>query len=259
MLDRNQTFMNVQLALALGYELIDTAAIYNNEAEVSLASVRAHVNPIVITKVWPTELGFRRTYRSVLASRKRLNQAILDVVLLHWPRCYWEWNVDWMDCSNAENDDESDLWLKSWDAFEKLYAEGLVLSIGVSNFDVNMLKQAMDKSVSVEPMIVQNYFSLKHLDEDVITFCRKNWVLYHGYSLLREGITYKEKDVLRELSGTEDFLSSLFHLLLKSRIGFLIRSTNPSHIKDNIMRIENTLELKSEVDALEFLRPNQKL
>jgi diketogulonate reductase-like aldo/keto reductase len=236
----------LELSKDMGYALVDTAAIYENEKDVGIVFSNVSSRPLIQTKVWPTELGFKRTIRSVMISREELRMSVLDLVLLHWPRCYSEWNVDWMDCSNADPDSDGTLWFESWRALERVYAEGFVLAIGVSNFDVDLLKSAISDSISVVPMLIQNQFSVDHLDLDVVNICKRYGVFYQAYSVFRNDLPISMKSTLETYirkshnwKNVQDLRGFIIQLMLKNGIGFLTRSKNATHLKENYDKAEN--------------------
>jgi Aldo/keto reductases, related to diketogulonate reductase len=103
-------------AIATGYRLIDTAQGYFNEEGVGSAIVKSGIprrELFVTTKVWVDNYGYEKTKESVLKSLEKLQLDYLDLVLLHQPF--------------------SDYY-GSYRALEDLYGEGLLKSIGVSNF-----------------------------------------------------------------------------------------------------------------------------
>jgi 2,5-diketo-D-gluconate reductase A len=110
---------NVQAAIAAGYRLIDTAAIYGNEAGVG-EGVRKSGVPrerlFVTSKLWNSDQGHDSTMKAFEASLDRLGLDYLDLYLIHWPTPMY------------------DTYVESWKAMEKLQAEGRVKAIGVSNF-----------------------------------------------------------------------------------------------------------------------------
>ena len=166
----------------------------------------------------------------------------LDVLLLHWPRCYREWDVDWMDCSTALPDDAEarPLWAESWAALEKLYAEGLVLGIGLSNADAELLGRALDgPRVAVEPQLVQNHFPLDTMDEDVVRLCRERGVVYQAYSVLRDLPSAALNEVRRVQRGagvpeSVPARSVLLRWLVESDVAVVVRSHDPARIADNL-------------------------
>ncbi|CAK0863058.1 unnamed protein product [Prorocentrum cordatum] len=160
-----------------GVRLIDTAAASKNEHIVAAALRRADRGSevTVLTKVWHTHLGFERTLFSVGESLERLglggDGARRPAVLLHWPRCRSD--VSWMRCEEEEAELpqevrrlgpaphlDADAWQGSWRALEQLYREGLISSIGVSNFDPRQM-EALAGMAEIKPHILQG--SLWHL------------------------------------------------------------------------------------------------
>ena len=103
-------------ALDAGYRSIDTAQSYFNEEEVGEAIAKSGLpreEIFLTTKVWVEHYGEQETYDSVIESLRKLKTDVLDLVLLHQP---------FADYYGA------------WRALEKLYEEGKVRAIGVSNF-----------------------------------------------------------------------------------------------------------------------------
>ena len=103
-------------ALSTGYRLIDTAQGYFNEEGVGAAIAKSGIERgelFVTTKVWLENYGYEKTKESVLQSLEKLQLDYLDLVLLHQPFADY---------------------YGSYRALEDLYGEGLLKSIGVSNF-----------------------------------------------------------------------------------------------------------------------------
>lgn len=113
------TQVTVEKALELGYRHVDTAAAYDNEAGVG-AALRASGLPreevFVTTKLRNGEQGYDSALRAFEASRAALGLDVVDLYLIHWPV------------------PSKDLYVETWQAFERLLAEGAVRAIGVSNF-----------------------------------------------------------------------------------------------------------------------------
>ena len=121
----------VLAALEVGYRSIDTAAAYGNESGVGQAIAQSGLDRgdlFVTTKVWNTEQGYDSTLASFDASLTRLGLEQLDLFLIHWPAPVTDRYVD------------------TWRALEKLYADGRVRAIGVSNFHPDHLQRLFDES-----------------------------------------------------------------------------------------------------------------
>ena len=113
---KKQTKQVILDAIDVGYRMIDTAQIYYNESEVGEAVSQCGVDReelFITTKVWLSNYGYEECKDSVYRSLKRLNMDYIDLVLLHEP--YYDYYA-------------------SYRALEDLYDEGIVKSIGVSNF-----------------------------------------------------------------------------------------------------------------------------
>ena len=127
---------SVLTALKTGYRHIDTAQSYFNEEEVGAALKESDVprNEIFLTtKVWIDNYGEGKAYDSVIESLKKLQTDYLDLILLHQPVG---------DYYGAYRD------------LEKLYEEGKVRAIGVSNFYPDRLVD-LCLSTKIKPMVNQ--------------------------------------------------------------------------------------------------------
>ncbi|MFJ9151979.1 aldo/keto reductase [Streptomyces sp. NPDC102270] len=126
-------------ALAMGYRLVDTATSYRNETGVGRGMARSDVpreEIVVTTKVPGRHHGYEETLASFEASRARLGVEYVDLYLIHWPL------------------PRVDKYVESWRAMIKLRAEGLVRSIGVSNFTAEHIER-LEKETGVLPSVNQ--------------------------------------------------------------------------------------------------------
>lgn len=133
------TVQMVRDALLTGYQLIDNASIYENEHEAGIGLRRAGIDRdsvFLTSKVWPDMYGRVNVRRSFEASMKRLCVDKLDLFLLHWPA------------------PELDLYVESWLELIELQKDGLVTSIGVSNFYPDQLTRLIEET-GVTPVLNQ--------------------------------------------------------------------------------------------------------
>ncbi|WP_116130977.1 aldo/keto reductase [Tropicimonas sp. IMCC34043] len=129
----------VQSALETGYRLIDGAYIYGNEAGLGEGLRRSGVpreEVFITTKVWNPDQGQAKARASVERSLKTIGVEQLDLVLIHWPV------------------PTQDLYVETWKAFIEMRDEGLVRSIGVSNFNADHLDRIVGETGEV-PVINQ--------------------------------------------------------------------------------------------------------
>lgn len=135
-----QTVNAVEVAIADGYRLIDTAAAYLNERQVGEGIRRSGIERaqiFVTTKLWVTDYGYESALRAFDASLRRLGLEYLDLYLLHWPL--------------PSNFDAT---VASYRALEKLLADGRVRAIGVCNFGQQHLQALIDRT-EVVPAVNQ--------------------------------------------------------------------------------------------------------
>ena len=139
-------------ALDAGYRLFDTAQAHEwyLEEEVGEAiRLRAFDRQklFITSKLHPRDHGEQATLDAFPTSLKRLNTTYLDAFLLHYPRCFG--NL----CGPTPPQGS---WKDSWRALEKLYADGKVRALGVSNFWPNELEELIAHA-QVKPHLVQSH------------------------------------------------------------------------------------------------------
>ncbi|MFE3034868.1 aldo/keto reductase [Streptomyces canus] len=129
----------VAAALKSGYRLVDTATNYRNETGVGHGVAAAGVpreEILVTTKLPGRHHGYDETLASFEESRARLGLEYVDLYLIHWPL------------------PRVDKYVDSWKAMIKLREDGLVRSIGVSNFNPAHIER-LEKETGVLPSVNQ--------------------------------------------------------------------------------------------------------
>jgi len=165
----------VEQALRLGYRHLDTAQIYDNEREVGeglRASGLKRDEVFVTTKIWPSHFAPRELERSAKEALTRLRLSEVDLLLLHWPNPH---------VPLAE----------TLPALAKVKREGLARHIGVSNFNVAMIEEAV--RVSPEPLVCNQIEVHPFLDQTkVLAACRKHRLAAVAYSPIARGQAARE-------------------------------------------------------------------
>jgi diketogulonate reductase-like aldo/keto reductase len=168
---------SVKKALELGYRHVDTATVYGNEASVGegirLSGVKRE-DVFLTTKQWTNERGFENTVAAAERALKTLGVDYLDLYLVHWPAVE-KLSPDWA-AINAE----------TWRGFEKLYKDGKVRAIGVSNFMPAQLA-ALKECAEVQPMVDQVEFHPGYIQRNVLDYCRENGIVVEAWSPLGSG------------------------------------------------------------------------
>ena len=128
---KGQTVIDsVRDALDLGYRAIDTAQIYDNEADIGQAIAESGVprgELFITTKIWTDNLPRERLVPSLRESLERLRTDHVDLVLIHWP-----------------SPNGAVPLRESLDALREAQAEGLTKQFGVSNFTIDLLRQSIE-------------------------------------------------------------------------------------------------------------------
>ena len=170
----------VEQALRLGYRHIDTAEMYDNEREVGegLHGCRIKRSEIfVTTKVWPSHFAPGDLERAARDSIARLRLREVDLLLLHWPNPQ-------IPLANTLG------------ALCKVKREGLARHIGVSNFTVKLITEAV--RLSTEPLVCNQIECHPFLDQSkVIAASRKHDMAVVAYSPIARGSARNDKLLAR--------------------------------------------------------------
>jgi len=149
----------VKDAIDLGYQAIDTATFYRNEAEVGQGIRDSGQNPFVTTKLWNEHQGYDNALRHFDASYKALGLDVIDLYLIHWPK------------------PALGLFVETWKALIRLRDEGRVRSIGVSNFTMAHLETIIHDTgvvpvvnqIELHPHFQQVELRAFHDENDIVT------------------------------------------------------------------------------------------
>ncbi|UPV76944.1 aldo/keto reductase (plasmid) [Halorussus limi] len=231
--DYDTCYENVQQALDVGYRHIDTTeqveAYYNEEAvgDAVAASSVDRESLFVATKVPPADLDQSGVRRSAEESLDRLGMEYVDLLYVHWPTGKYDP-------------------VETFDAFAALREEGLIEEIGVSNFTVDLLKEAIDvadapifaNQVEMHPLLPQ---------EDLREFCSRDDVDVElvVYSPIARGdvehVT-ELQEVARKHGATPEQVSLAW--LREKNVTAIPRATTEDHLRENWLSL--ALELDDE-------------
>ncbi|KAJ7337194.1 hypothetical protein OS493_010051 [Desmophyllum pertusum] len=164
-----ETLRAAKFALKSGYRLIDTAAYYENEAEVGQAIKESGIKRediFLVTKLRTEGHGYDECLQDFNTSLTKLDVSYVDLFLIHTPR-------------GGKNVD-------SFKAMMKLKEQGLIRSIGVSNFGVNHLKE-MEKAGLPTPAVNQIELNAYWRLEDIVKYCQEKGIAVMGYAPIFRG------------------------------------------------------------------------
>ncbi|MCR8936647.1 aldo/keto reductase [Brevibacillus laterosporus] len=229
----------VKSAIKHGYRSIDTAAIYGNETSVGQAiheGIQETNLPredlFVTSKVWNADLGYEATLTAFETSLDKLGLEYLDLYLIHWP--------------------VKGKYKEAWRALEKLYKDGRVKAIGVSNFQIHHLEDLMEEA-EIKPMINQVEFHPYLTQKELITFCRAHNIQMEAWSPLMQG-QLLDNPVLQEIADKhgKTVAQVILRWDLQHGVITIPKSTKEHRIVENasVFDFELTQEEMDRIDAL---------
>jgi diketogulonate reductase-like aldo/keto reductase len=216
---------SVEFAIEAGYTHIDTALAYRNEEGVGRAvrSCGLSREKIFVTSKLPAEVkGYDKALKAFDSTMKNLGLEYLDLYLIHAP---WPWTEIGKDCT-SEN-------IESWRAFEKLYKDGRVRAIGVSNFSPSDIEAIVQSSEYV-PFVNQIAFYAGRTQDNYVKYCQERDILIEAYSPLATGRALNDP-FLKDMAAK--YGVSVAQLLIKFTLQRgtlpLPKSVNPLRIREN--------------------------
>jgi diketogulonate reductase-like aldo/keto reductase len=211
-------------ALELGYTHIDTAENYaagHAEELIGRAIRDAGIKRealFITSKVEPEHLAYDQVVRSCEASLRRLQMDYLDLYLIHWPSVGLKL--------------EDTFW-----ALNQLVKDGKVKHLGVSNFDVKLLRQA--QALAATPIITNQVpYSISdrpYVKNGVLEYCQQNNILLTAYSPINQGHfrVNSTLQLIAEAHSATPHQIALAWLVQQPRVITIPMSFNPIHIKEN--------------------------
>jgi len=226
----------VRWALEAGYRHIDTAALYGNEKGVGEAIRESGVprdSVFVTSKVWNSDQGYDKTLRAFDRSLRLLGLDRLDLYLIHWP--------------------VKGKYLETWKALEELYRQGVVRSIGVSNFLQHHLEDVL-KMCKEAPMVDQVEFHPFLVQQTLVDFCRNHEIQHEAWSPLMRGGVVKVRE-LQVLAGKygKDVAQLVLRWNLQKGVVTIPKSVRKERIVSNsrIFDFEISAEDMKAIDKLD--------
>src|SRR3954463_7726971 len=209
----------VRVALEAGYRLIDTATLYGNEEGVGRAIADSGIprdDIFVTTKVWNSEQGYDRTLQAFDGSLKLLGLDVIDLYLIHWPT------------------PARDLYVDTWRALERIYADGRARAIGVSNFTVAHLDRISSEGtvvpavnqVELHPGLPQDALRAAHARHGIVT---------EAWSPLGRGHGLLDRPEVVALAEAHDRTAAQVVLRWHLQLGIVVipKSVRPERIREN--------------------------
>jgi diketogulonate reductase-like aldo/keto reductase len=238
----------LHLGLDLGMNHIDTAEMYGNgrvEELVAEAVDGQREKVFLVSKVLPSNASYEGTLKACERSLKRLKTDFIDLYLLHWP--------------SSQHPIE-----ETMRAMEKLVDEGMIKFIGVSNFDVEQLREAQKALVKHRIACNQVLYHLAYrgIERELLPYCTENGIAIVGYSPFGHGNFLSSHSrggkVLDEIAKRQNRTVrqvALNFLTRDSNLFTIPKAGNPDHIRDNSGAVGNWKLTDEDIAAIDRTFP----
>ncbi|CAG2170398.1 unnamed protein product [Oppiella nova] len=243
----------VAQSLRTGYRLIDTAAVYQNEEYIGevIENLREfglkREDVFIITKLNPSDQGRGTARTKVLESIAKLRTPYVDLVLIHWPGTV---GLDHKDPKNAE------LRKGSYEDLEDLHAEGLIKSIGVSNYTAKHMEELLNHC-KVVPAVNQVEFHPLLYQKELCEYSEGKGVVIQAYSSLGGVEGWKVLSINQTLvKVAQKYQKSVAQILLKwglqHNVCVIPKTSRVENLRPNfdLLDFEISTEDMSTIDSL---------
>ena len=235
-----QSLLALRSALEMGYTHFDTAEGYAaGHAEELLGRVIHETRKLrselfITTKVSPEHLKYEDVLRSCDGSLRRLGMDYLDLYLIHWPRIGMKLE-------------------ETFRALNRLVKEGKVRHLGVSNFNLRLLKKAV--ALSETPLLTDQVPycvpGKEYAENGVLDYCQQNDILLTAYSPVKHRFVNGNKtlNAIAQARAISPYQVALAWLITQPRVITIPMSAIPQHQKENLLAADLVLD-PSEMDQL---------
>ena len=235
----------MSLAIEAGYRYFDTAAFYGNEG--ILGDVIAHSGLpreefMIASKLWKADIGYQSTIDAFNRTLDNFRTNYLDVYMIHWPR------PDFV-CENWKELDR-----ESWRAMEKLYRDGKIRALGLSNFLPYHAENIL-KSCQIMPAVAQLEFHPGHTQAFALCYYRERKIQVQAWSPTARGRVLDDV-LVRELAAKYGAspVQICIAFCVNEGVMPLPKSSSPDRLRENMEAVNLRLE-SEDVMRLENMPP----
>ncbi|MET0519894.1 MAG: 2,5-didehydrogluconate reductase DkgB [Burkholderiaceae bacterium] len=236
---------SVKTGLELGYRAIDTAQIYGNEAAVGQAIAESGVprrELFLTTKIWTENLGADKLVASLKDSLAKLRTAQVDLTLIHWPSPGGAVPV-----------------AEFMGALREAKTQGLTAQIGVSNFNIALMQEAIAAVGAAEIATHQIELHPYLQNRRAVDFAHGQGIAITSYMTLAYGKVLQDP-VLLEIAQAHRATTAQVALAWAMQLGYAVipSSTQRANLQGNLRAQDLTLNA-DEMDRIAALERGERL
>ena len=227
-IDDDKVAEAVKAAVAIGYRHIDTAQAYGNERGVG-EGIRTCGIPreelFVVSKVAAEHKTYEEAKAGIDGTLAKMGLDYLDMMIIHSPQPWAKVN----QCEDRYVEGNR----AAWKALEDAYKEGKLRAIGVSNFQIEDLKNLME-TAKIKPMVNQILLHISNTPLQLVEYCQANDIAVEAYSPIGHGEILKNVEIaaMAEKYGVTVPQLCIRYTLQLGAIS-LPKTGNPEHMKSN--------------------------
>ncbi len=219
---------SVTNGLEVGYRVIDTAQIYGNEAEVGHAIAASNVpreELFITTKIWTDNFAADKLIPSLKESLAKLQTDHVDLTLIHWPSPQGKVSVR-----------------EFMTALLEARQQGLTKQIGISNFTVALMQEAIDvvgaQNIATNQIELHPYLQNRKVAE----FAKEHGIQITSYMTLAYGEVLKDP-IIEQIAKRHDATPAQVTLAWAMQLGYAVipSSTKRANLEGNLKACDLTL------------------
>ncbi|MBE0411509.1 MAG: aldo/keto reductase [Anaerolineales bacterium] len=237
----DEIIKTIQAAIEIGYSHIDTAEGYGNGHTEELVGEAmkgfSRRDLFITTKVSPSHLEYHDVWKAIKGSLRRLGTEYVDLYLIHWPN----------RSIPLEN---------TFRALNELVEEGLVRSLGVSNFDLKSLQKSQELANSpiVTNQVPYNIKDRSYVKNKVLEYCQVSGCILTAYSPLKDGVLAEE--IVRRIAkqyGATPAQVAISWLIRQPKVITIPKTVNLKRLQENLDALNLQLS-EEDTERLDYLR-----
>lgn len=218
-----ESITTLKYGLDLGINLIDVAEIYGAglTEEIVGQAIEGYSrnNIILVSKVWKTNLKYNDVLQACEQSLARLKTDYIDYYLIHWPN-------------------EAIPLAETMEAMAYLRNKDLIRNIGVSNFSVELMKQAQEflPNINLATNQIEYNLSQRSAEQDIIPYCIKKNIHIMAYRPLAKGkIPLQNNETINTLANkyNKTPVQIALNWIISQNITVIPKTSNINHLKEN--------------------------